>query len=109
MGFEPPVLDQQHGMPQQDRERREYIRRGEDQRNYVPTVISALLAICGALAALFLFFALMGAIDIGDAIVATVIAVIMGIVWFAGFWYRHRTAADAAGRMQRSDRERRGF
>lgn len=110
MGFEPPVLDQQHGMPQQDHERRAYMRREEDRdhSHLVRLVVSALLAICGALAALFLFFALMGAIDIGDAVVATVVAIVFGIVWFAGFWYRHRTA-DASGRMQRHDRERRGF
>ncbi len=108
MGFEPPVLDQQHGMPQQDRERREYIRREEDRGSIVPQVASALVAICGALAALFVFFALMGAIDPGDAIAATIIAIIMGIVWFSGFWYRHRTAQESV-RMQRSDRERRGF
>ncbi len=108
MGFEPPVLDQQHGMPQQDRERRGYMRRAEDRdrSDLVRMVISALLAICGALAALFLFFALMGAIDIGDAVAATVVAVVFGIVWFAGFWYRHKTHA---GRAQWRDRERRGF
>jgi|SRR5215204_6953486 len=106
MGFEPPVLDQQHGMPQQDRERRAYIRREEDHGNLTPMVVSALVAICGALSALFLFFALMGAIDIGDAVVATVIAIVFGVVWFAGFWYRHKTHA---GRNQWRDRERRGF
>jgi hypothetical protein len=108
MGFEPPVLDQQHGMPQQDQERREYIRREEDHGSIVPTVVSALLAICGAFAALFLFFALMGQIDLGDAIVATVLAALAGLIWFSGFWYRHRTAKES-GRMQRADRERRGF
>jgi hypothetical protein len=108
MGFEPPVLDQQHGMPQQDRERREYIRREEGTTSIAPQVVSGLVAICGALAALFLFFALMGAIDIGDAVAATVVAVVFALVWFAGFWYRHRTANEYV-RMQRSDRERRGF
>ena len=106
MGFEPPVLDQQHGLPEQDRERRAYMRREEDQRNLAPVVVSALLALCGALAALFVFFVLMDAIDPGDAVVATVIAVIMGLVWFGAFWYRLRTQA---GRTQWRDRERRGF
>ena len=108
MGFEPPVLDQQHGMPQQDRERRAYIRREEGPTSIAPQVIAGLVAVCGALAALFLFFALMGAIDIGDAAAATVVAVVLALVWFAGFWYRHRTAETSA-RLQRHDRERRGF
>ena len=108
MGFEPPVLDQQHGMPQQDRERRAFVRRREDHEhgNLLRPVVSVLVTVCGGLAVLFVFFAAMGAIDVGDAVVATVIAIVMGIVWFAGFYYRHRTQA---GRAQWRDRERRGF
>jgi hypothetical protein len=106
MGFEPPVLDQQHGMPEQDRERRAYVRREDDHGSIVPLVISVLVTVCGGLAALFLFFAAMDAIDPGDAVVATVIAIVFGLVWFAGFWYRHKTHA---GRNQWRDRERRGF
>jgi hypothetical protein len=89
MGFEPP-----------------YVRREEDNGNLVRAVVSLLLAICGGLAAIFLFFAAMGAIDVGDAVAATVIAIVLGVVWFAGFFYRHRTQA---GRTQWRDRERRGF
>jgi len=106
MGFEPPVLDQQHGMPEQDRERRAYIRRDENDGGILPIVVSGLIALCGALAALFLFFALMGQVDPGEAVAAFVIAIIMGAVWVGAFWYRHRTAA---GRTQWKDRERRGF
>lgn len=108
MGFEPPVLDQQHGMPAQDHERREYIRRQEDaeHRDLMRMVVSLLLALCGGLAAIFLFFAAMGAIPVGDAIAATVVAVVLGLVWFAGFYYRHRTGTSL---QQRRDRERRGF
>ncbi len=106
MGFEPPVLDQ-HGTPTgQPGDRRAYVRREEDHGNLLRAVVSLLFAICGGLAAIFLFFAAMGAIDLGDAIAATVIAVVMGLVWFAGFFYRHRTQA---GRTQWRDRERRGF
>ena len=69
-------------------------------------VVSLLFAVCGGLAAIFLFFAAMGAVDLGDAVAATVIAVVWALVWFAGFYYRHRTDAGAA---QWRDRERRGF
>ena len=106
MGFEPPVLDQ-HGAPAGPQpERRAHVRREEDHGNLLRAVISLLVAVCGGLAAIFLFFAAMGAIDLGDAIAATVIAVVMGLVWFGGFYYRHRTQA---GRTQWRDRERRGF
>ena len=110
MGFEPPILEQPtqpaDGTPPPGRERRAYKRRAEDHRELLRAVVSLALAICGGLAAVFLFFAAMGAIDIGDAIVATVVALVLAAVWFAGFWYRHRTHAD---RDQWQDRERRGF
>src|SRR5215213_4624655 len=106
MGFEPPVLDQHSPPAGAPPERRTYIRRDEDHGNLLRAVVSLLLAICGGLAAIFLFFAAMGAIDLGDAVAATVIAVVMGLVWFGGFYYRHRTQA---GRTQWRDRERRGF
>jgi len=107
MGFEPPVLDQQHAPAAPQPERRAYVRREEDHGNLLRAVVSLLFAICGGLAAIFLFFAALGAIDLGDAVAATVVAVVMGVVWFAGFYYRHRTGEVA--RAERRDRERRGF
>ena len=106
MGFEPPVLDQHHAPAGPPPERRAYVRREEDHGNLLRQAVSLLFAICGGLAAIFLFFALMGAIDIGDAVAATVVAIVMAVVWFSGFYYRHRTQA---GRTQWRDRERRGF
>ena len=108
MGFEPPVLDQQQGVPPKGRERRAFTRRREDHEHgeMVRTVVAVLVTVCGGLAVLFLFFAAMGAVDPGDAVAASVIAIVMGLVWFAGFYYRHKTQA---GRAQWRDRERRGF
>ena len=107
MGYEPPPVLDPHGAPAAPPpERRAYIRREEDHGNLMRGVVSALFAICGGLAAIFLFFGLMGAIDFGDAIAATIIAIVFALVWFAGFFYRHRTQA---GRAQWRDRERRGF
>src|SRR3954465_11649847 len=106
MGFEPPVLDP-HGVPSGGPPGGPaHTRREEDHGNLMRGVVSALFAICGGLAAIFLFFGIMGAIDFGDAIVATVIAVVFALVWFGGFYYRPRAAA---GRAQWRDRERRGF
>jgi hypothetical protein len=95
MTVEPPPL-----------ERRAYTRRADDHGQLLRGVVSILFAVCGGLAVVFLFFAAMGAVDLRDAIAATVIASVMGLVWFAGFYYRHRTQA---GRNQWRDRERRGF
>jgi purine-cytosine permease-like protein len=106
MGFEPPVLDQHATATGPPPDGRGYIRREEDHGSLLRSVASLFFAICGGLAAIFLFFAVMGAIDFGDAVAATIIAIVLGLVWFASFYYRHRTQA---GRAQWRDRERRGF
>jgi hypothetical protein len=86
------------------------VRRDEDlellRRVRVRTAAAAIGAVCGGLAVLYVFFAAIGAVDLGDAIAATLIALVLGGVWLAFFVYRART--DAL-RVQRSDRERRGF
>jgi hypothetical protein len=93
-------------------ERREHLRRGTDRLFYSHdprrTAAAAALSICGGLAGLYIFFAAIGAVDLGDAVVATAVAVGLGVVWFAGFWYRHRRGEEAL-RAARPDRERRGF
>jgi hypothetical protein len=109
MGYEPPVLDPHGAAAGPSPERRAYIRREEDHGQLLRTVVALLFAICGGLAAIFLFFAVMGAIDFGDAIAATVIAIVMGLVWFGGFYYRHRAQAGETRLAERRDRERRGF
>ena len=68
--------------------------------------IATLLALCGGLAVLYFFVAAVGAIDLENAIAATIGALLLAAVWFGGFVYRLRTNA---GRAQRPDRERRGF
>jgi hypothetical protein len=91
-------------------ERRGYLRRAEDRyllnQARLRTATAALMAVCGGLAVVFLFFAAMGAVDLGDAIAATVIAIVFALVWLSGFIYRARTGA---AMLQRADRERRGF
>src|SRR3712207_9205422 len=97
MGFEPPILEQpgaQQAEAPPKRERRSYMRREEDRQAIMRAVVSLAFAICGGLAVRFLFFAAMGAIDIGDAVVATAVAIVPALVWFAGFWYRDRPHAD---------------
>jgi hypothetical protein len=72
-------------------------------------VLAAGVALCGAFAVTFLFFAAMGAVPLGDAIVATIIAIVMGLIWVGVFYWR-QTHRDPTGRTQQyRDRERRGF
>jgi hypothetical protein len=105
--LEPPVLDRVDALPEDvSIERRRFDRRREDNGVLLRNVVSAVCAICGGLAVVFLFFAALGAVDIGDAIVATVVAVVLGLVWLAGFYQRQRTQAEL---ITRRDRERRGF
>lgn len=64
------------------------------------------IAMCGGLAVLYLFFVIIGTINIGQAAAATVVAVILAAIWLFSFWRRMKTNALIA---QRPDRERRGF
>lgn len=72
----------------------------------VRATIAVMMAVCGGLAALYLFFGLVGTVDFGRAARASVIALALAAVWVAGALHRARTGAT---RVQRHDRERRGF
>jgi hypothetical protein len=65
-----------------------------------------VLAFGGALAILYLFIGLIGAIDFEEAAVASGIAIGLALLWLAGAYQRARTGA---GVVTRPDRERRGF
>ena len=101
----PPVADRRAP------ERRSYSRRAEDRAQFMRVAAAAAMAICGGLAVLFLFFWALGAIDVEDAAAATIVAIVLAGVWFAGFLYRRRQVeADLlARRLVKQDRERRGF
>ena len=96
----PPVADRRAP------ERREYSRREEDRTQLLRTSAAAAMAICGGLAVLFVFFWALGAIDVKDAVAATIVAVVLALIWLAGFLYRHRQEETL---LIRRDRERRGF
>jgi hypothetical protein len=103
---EPPVFEERRRTP----DRRQADRRREDRAFYLRTAAAAAVAICGGLAVVYLFFAAFGAIDVEDAIAATAVAIVMGLVWLGGYLARHRQAAGAGPRsIDRVDRERRGF
>ena len=113
MGTEPPQYDPAAApLPPPavaDRrapERRSYERRAEDRARFVRTAAAAAMAICGGLFVLFLFFWALGAINVKDAVAATIVAVVLALVWLTGFLYRRRQEEPP---LIRQDRERRGF
>ena len=64
------------------------------------------MAICGGLAALYLFFAFVGTVDLARATAASIVSLALASVWLVGVLIRVRSGAT---RVQRQDRERRGF
>jgi uncharacterized membrane protein len=83
-------------------------RRYEDRHNRFREIAAMLLAFSGGLALLFLFFALIGAVDVGDATGLAIAALVFALVWLVGVWLRHRAGVNVE-RVTRADRERRGF
>jgi hypothetical protein len=83
-------------------------RRYEDRNQRFREIAATLLAFSGGLAILFLFFALIGAVDVGEASGLAIAALAFALIWLFGVWLRHRSGVDV-GRVTREDRERRGF
>jgi hypothetical protein len=86
--------------------RRQAPRRAADRAKLLRDMAALVFALCGGLAFVYLFFAALGAIDIGEAATASLIAVGLGVVWMLGFGIRVR---NQAFRATRPDKERRGF
>jgi hypothetical protein len=86
--------------------RRQVPRRATDRAKILRDMAALVFALCGGLAVVYLFFAALGAIDIGEAATASLIAVGLGVVWMLGYGVRLR---NQAFRATRADKERRGF
>ena len=87
-------------------DRRGALRREADRAQRMREMAAFTISMCGGLAVLFLFFVAIGTVDVGNAIAATVVAIVLALIWLAAFWRRMKS--DAAV-VQRPDRERRGF
>jgi ABC-type transport system involved in cytochrome bd biosynthesis fused ATPase/permease subunit len=87
-------------------ERRGALRREADRAERLREMAAFAIAMCGGLVVLYVFFVVIGAIDIGDAAVTTGAAIVLALIWLVAYRYRMRTNAQA---LQRPDRERRGF
>jgi hypothetical protein len=81
-------------------------RRYEDRYQRFRDIAATLVAFCGGLVVMFLFFAAIGAVNLGDAIGFTIAAIALTAIWLLGVWQRARTGAAF---VTRPDRERRGF
>jgi hypothetical protein len=86
--------------------RREAPRRAADRAKVLRDMAALVFALCGGLAVVYLFFAALGAIDIGEAATASLIALGLGVVWMLGYGVRLR---NQAFRATRADKDRRGF
>jgi protein-S-isoprenylcysteine O-methyltransferase Ste14 len=87
-------------------DRRGAARRQADRAERMRELVAFAVALCGGLAVLYLFFVAIGTVDVGDAMVATIGAVVLALIWLIAFWRRMKTNALV---VQRPDRERRGF
>ena len=103
MTVEPPVFEERRRVP----DRRQGDRRAEDRSRFLRTAAAAAIAICGGLVVVYLFFAAIGAFSFNDALAATITAIVLAAVWFAGYWFRHRSAGTRD--VAQYERERRGF
>ena len=74
----------------------------------VGEILAGLIALCGGLALLFLFMAAIGSVDPGDATPLAIAVLVFSLIWLAGVWYRRRQGVEPE-RVNRADRERRGF
>ena len=86
--------------------RRQAPRRAADRAKILRDMAALVFALCGGLVAVYLFFAALGAIDIGEAATASLIALGLALVWMVGYAIRLR---NQAFRATRADKERRGF
>jgi hypothetical protein len=86
--------------------RADFGRRVEDRRQRFRLVTATVLAFCGGLVVLFIFFVAIGTVDPGDAVAASIGAVVLTLIWLAGAYQRYRSGAIF---ITRRDRERRGY
>ena len=103
MTVEPPVYEERRRVP----DRRQGERRAEDTSRYIRTAVAAAIAICGALVVVYVFFGVIGSMNFKSAALASGTAIVLALVWLAGYWFRHRAAGPRG--PDPVNRERRGF
>ncbi len=71
------------------------------------TARTALWTLMGAFILLAVFFFAIGGLDPAEADVLAIVVVVLAVLWAIHFWRVRSVASDI--RMNRGDRERRGF
>jgi fatty acid desaturase len=99
----PPVTDRRAP----ERRKHPYARPPRQLEADPRTALAAGVAFCGGLVLVFVFFWALGAFDVGDAVAAASVVVLLALVWLAFHLYRrgHEDSHDVI----RRERERRGF
>jgi fatty acid desaturase len=69
--------------------------------------LAAGVAFCGGLVLVFVFFWVLGAFDVGDAVAAASVVVLLALVWLA--FHLYRSSREESHDVIRRERERRGF
>ncbi len=103
MATEPPLIEERRRIP----DRRQGERRAEDRSRYLRTAVAAAVAICGGLVVVYVFFGLVGSMNFKSAAIASGTAIVLAVVWLAGYWLRHRSVGPRG--PDPASRERRGF
>ena len=98
----PPVADRRAP----ERRRPGYWRRRREVEVDPRIAVAAGVAFCGGLVLVFVFFWALGAFDVGDAVAAASVVVLLALVWLAFYLYRSRQEET---HEIRRERERRGF
>jgi ABC-type transport system involved in cytochrome bd biosynthesis fused ATPase/permease subunit len=96
MGYDDPIIERREGAQ----------RRLEDRYRRFRDLAASLIAFCGGLVVMYLFFAAIGAVNLGDAVAFTIASIVLTAIWLLGAWQRARTGGSL---VTRPDRERRGF
>jgi len=82
-------------------------RRDEDRRRArATTAYAAAWAVGGALVVLYLFLMVVDAVNPNRAPAATIVVLVLAVLWLAHSW---RRLISPQGHVSRPDRERRGF
>ena len=99
----PPVADRRSP----ERRKRPYGRPRRDLEFDPRTALAAGVAFCGGLVLVFVFFWVLGAFDVGNAVAAASVVVLLALVWLSFHLYRSRH--EDSNDVIRRERERRGF
>jgi preprotein translocase subunit Sec61beta len=99
----PPVADRRTP----EGRRRRYSRSRRELDLDPRKVLAAGVAFCGGLVLVFVFFWALGAFDVGNAVAAASVVVLLALVWLAFHLYRSRQ--EESHDVIRRERERRGF